>query len=86
MAGIAANLWVARFGLMKTLYYLTCLRIWDDGNWDKRMRIGALFKESITVKPLKYGIYLNDFVVWTMHFLTMSKRPTNASLIQCIGA
>jgi membrane-associated PAP2 superfamily phosphatase len=26
------------------------------------------------------------FAVWTMHFLVMSKRPTNASLIQCIGA
>jgi hypothetical protein len=27
-----------------------------------------------------------DFALWTMHFLMMSKRPTNASLIQCIGA
>jgi hypothetical protein len=25
-----------------------------------------------------------DFAAWTMHFLMMSKRPTNASLIQSI--
>jgi hypothetical protein len=25
------------------------------------------------------------FAVWTMHFLMMSKRPKNASPIQCIG-
>jgi hypothetical protein len=27
-----------------------------------------------------------DFAVWTTHFLMMSKRLTNSSLIQCIGA
>jgi hypothetical protein len=27
-----------------------------------------------------------DFAFYPMHFLKMSKRPNNASLIQCIGA
>jgi hypothetical protein len=28
----------------------------------------------------------HDFAAWTIHFLMLSKRPTNTSLIQCIGA
>jgi hypothetical protein len=35
----------------------------------------------------EFGEYIYFyFATWTMHFLMMSKRPTNASLIQCIGA
>jgi hypothetical protein len=32
------------------------------------------------------GNMYRDFAVWTMHFLMMSKRPTNAPLIHWIGA
>jgi hypothetical protein len=28
---------------------------------------------------------LNVFVFWTMHFLKVNKKPTNALIIQCIG-
>jgi hypothetical protein len=41
------------------------------------------FAAGILVKN-KIRIYV--FAVWTMHFLTVSKRPTNASLIQYTGA
>jgi hypothetical protein len=50
------------------------------------------FGGDVFVQKLVFGItyvnreyFISDFAVLTTHFL-MSKRPTNASLIQCIGA
>jgi hypothetical protein len=42
--------------------------------------------DLIKMHTPQHGTFAIDFAGWTMHFLIMSKRPTNASLIQCIGA
>jgi hypothetical protein len=51
------------------------------------------FGGDVFVQKLVFGIsyvyreyFIPDFAVWTMHFLMMSKRPTNALYIQCVGA
>jgi hypothetical protein len=41
---------------------------------------------NVQHKGYRINIKTTFFSVWTVHFLTMSKRPTNASHIQCIGA
>jgi hypothetical protein len=39
----------------------------------------------IVTDGVMVGIISRPFAARTMHFLMMNKRPTNASLIQCIG-